>query len=227
MEITPIAYIRTDFKEKFGIPRQAGLVPELEGTIFFEPQYREAAALRGLEGFDYIWLLWQFEGTDRENPSLTVKPPRLGGDVKMGVFATRSPFRPNPIGLSCVALEKIEYTQEGPVLHVKGADLRDHTPIFDIKPYVPYADCHPDAAGGFAAAVEKKQLQVSFPEDLLNEIPQSKRQALLKVLAQDPRPASQHDTDKEFGIAFAGYNVRFFAKEEKLFVTGVERVAKE
>ena len=217
-----IAHIYTDFPEKFGIPRQSGLVPELKGKIVFEPAYRSPEAVKGLDGFNYIWLLWQFQGTDRENWSATVKPPRLGGKRRMGVFATRSPFRPNPIGLSSVRLEKIEYTQEGPILRVSGIDLMNGTPIYDIKPYLPYADCHPDAKDGFAGEVKEYGLQVDFPATLLAKLPEEKRQAIIEVLKQDPRPSVQRAQQKEYGVAFAGYNVRFVVENEVLRVTAVE-----
>ncbi len=218
-----VAHIYTDFPEKFGIPRQSGLVPDLKGKIVFEPEYRNPEAVKGLDGFNYIWLLWQFQGTDRENWSATVKPPRLGGKKRMGVFATRSPFRPNPIGLSSVKLEKIEYTEEGPVLWVGGIDLKSGTPIYDIKPYLPYADCHPDAREGFAELVKEYQLLVEFPMDLLGKIPQGKQQSLIEVLKQDPRPSAQRCQQKEYGVSFAGYNVRFTVEGESLKVVGVEK----
>lgn len=213
-----IAYIHTDFPEKFGIPRQSGLVPELKGTIVFEPEYRSPEAVKGLEGFNYIWLLWQFEGVKRDNWSATVKPPRLGGNKHVGVFATRSPFRPNPIGLSSVKLEEIEFTDKGPVLHVSGIDLRDNTPIYDIKPYLPYADCHLDAKEGFAGAVKDYSLEVSFPNDLLERIPIEKREALLEVLRQDPRPSYHTDSERKYGVSFAGYDVHFRVKDDVLEV---------
>lgn len=204
-----IAHIRTDFPEKFGIPRQSGLVPDLKGRIVFEPEYRNPEAVKGLEGFNYIWLLWQFQGVERDHWSATVKPPRLGGKKRMGVFATRSPFRPNPIGLSSVRLECIELTPEGPVLHVTGADLKDRTPIYDIKPYLPYADCHPDATEGFAQEVKEYELQVEFPEALLQKLPEDKRSTIIEVLKQDPRPSTQSGQDKVYGVAFAGCDVKF------------------
>lgn len=213
-----IAYIYTDFPQKFGIPRQSGLVPELHGTIVFEPEYRSPEAVKGLEGFSYIWLLWQFEGVRRDNWSATVKPPRLGGNKHIGVFATRSPFRPNPIGLSSVKLEGIEITDKGPVLHVSGIDLRDKTPIYDIKPYLPYADCHPDAKEGFAGAVKEYCLEVDFPEELLKKIPEEKRGALLEVLKQDPRPSYHSDPERRYGVAFAGFDVHFTVKGNVLVV---------
>lgn len=216
-----IAHIHTDFPEKFGIPRQSGLVPELKGKIVFEPEYRNPEAVKGLEGFNYIWLLWQFQGVERENWSATVKPPRLGGKKRMGVFATRSPFRPNPVGLSSVKLEKIELTEEGPVLHVSGVDLKDKTPIYDIKPYLPYADCHPDATEGFAGEVKEYSLQVDFPEELLVRLPEEKRTAIVEVLKQDPRPSTQSEQSKVYGVSFAGYDVRFLVEEDVLKVVDV------
>lgn len=219
-----IAYIRTDFPEKFGIPRQSGLVPDLKGKIIFEPEYRNPEAVKGLDGFNYIWLLWQFQGVERENWSATVKPPRLGGKKRMGVFATRSPFRPNPIGLSSVKLEGIEVTEQGPVLHVSGVDLKDKTPIYDIKPYLPYADCHPDAKEGFAQEVKAYELQVEFPDELLQKLPKEKQQAIIEVLKQDPRPSVQSGQDKVYGVSFAGYDIRFAVKEDVLQVTEVVKL---
>ena len=274
MEIEPIAHIRTDFPDKFGVPRQSGLVPELMGQIVFEPKYRNADALRGLEDFSHLWLLWDFSlchrpealpsenfpgngaethsdnrasgssasgssafessasgssvsessasessasGSNAETRSgndadwqPTVRPPRLGGNRQMGVFATRSPFRPNHIGLSCVRLERIDLsTSEGPVLTVSGADLMDGTPIYDIKPYVRFTDSHPQAVSGFVDQVDKPTLEVVFPQELLQQLPAGKRQAALGVLRQDPRPAYQHSAEKTYGLSFAGYNIRF------------------
>ena len=219
-----IAHIYTDFPEKFGIPRQSGLIQELRGRIVFEPEYRSPDAVRGLEGFNYIWLLWEFEGTKRDTWSATVKPPRLGGNKHVGVFATRSPYRPNPIGLSSVKLEKIEMTEKGPVLHVSGIDLRDNTPIYDIKPYLPYVDCHPDAADGFAAEVRDYALNVEFPEHLLEQIPAEKRKAIVEVLKQDPRPSYHDAPERKYGVSFAGYDVRFTVKEQTLTVFEVEQL---
>ncbi|MBQ7776303.1 MAG: tRNA (N6-threonylcarbamoyladenosine(37)-N6)-methyltransferase TrmO [Lachnospiraceae bacterium] len=219
-----IAYIYTDFPEKFGIPRQSGLVEELKGKIVFEPEYRNPEAVKGLEGFNYIWLLWQFQGTERVGWSATVKPPRLGGKKHMGVFATRSPFRPNPIGLSSVKLENIEMTDKGPVLHVAGVDLRDKTPIYDIKPYLPYADCHTDAKEGFAGEVKEYELQVEFPQDLLERLPVEKRRAIIEVLKQDPRPSTQSGQVRPYGVSFAGYDVRFTVEEEVLTVFEVVKL---
>ena len=192
----PIAHIRSDFAEKFGVPRQSGLVDALEASIVFTPPYRSPDALRGLEDFSHLWLIWVFDRAIRESWSPTVRPPRLGGNARMGVFATRSPFRPNPIALSCVKLEGIEQTAEGPVLRVRGADLVDGTPILDIKPYIPYADCHPDALGGFAAVPAGESLTVEIPPELLERIPAQRREALRGVLAQDPRPHYQNDPNR-------------------------------
>ena len=217
-----IAHIYTDFEEKFGIPRQSGLVKGLRGRIVFEEAYRSAEAVRGLEGFDYIWLLWQFQGVDEDRWSPMVKPPRLGGKTRMGVFATRSPFRPNPLGLSCVRLEGVEWdTPEGPVLHVSGADLVDGTPILDVKPYIPYADCHPEAAGGFAGSAPERALAVECPPGLLSQVPEGRRAALLGVLGQDPRPSYQDDPGRVYGFGFAGLEVRFTVREGVLTVTDI------
>ena len=222
MNLKIIAKIETDFPEKFGIPRQSGLVEELKGTIVFEPEYRKAEALKGLEGYNYIWLLWQFEGVERDNWSVTVRPPRLGGNKHMGVFATRSPFRPNPIGLSSVKLERMDWdTDRGPVLHVSGVDLRHNTPIYDIKPYLPYVDCHMDATGGFAHQVKDYELQVVFPEELLARFPAEKQAAIIAVLKQDPRPSYHNDPTRKYGVAFAGHDVRFVVDGEVLTVIEV------
>lgn len=213
-----IAHIFTDFPEKFGIPRQSGLVKELQGKIIFEPEYRSPDAVKGLEGFNYIWLLWQFQGTDRNNWSATVKPPRLGGNTHVGVFATRSPFRPNNIGLSSVKLERIELEEKGPVLYVSGIDLRDGTPIYDIKPYLPFTDCHVDAREGFAHDVKDYELEVDFPQDLLAVFPQEKQSAIIEVLKQDPRPSYHDDPERKYGVAFAGYDVHFTVENNLLKV---------
>ena len=206
----PIAHIRSDFATKFGVPRQSGLVDCLEATIVFEPEFRNPDALRGLEGFSHIWLVWVFDQALRKDWSPTVRPPRLGGNVRMGVFATRSPFRPNPIGLSCVKLSGIEITEhDGTVLRIWGADLMDGTPILDIKPYVPYADSHPEALGGFAAAPAGEALEVVIPPVLLERVPPNRREALRGVLAQDPRPHYQDDPGRVYGFRFAGLEVRF------------------
>lgn len=223
-----IAHIQTDFPTKFGIPRQSGLVKELEGRIVFTPPYRNPDAVRGLEGFSHIWLIWQFSESVREGWSATVRPPRLGGNVRMGVFATRSPFRPNPIGLSSVRLLGVEQSAElGPVLRVAGADLMNGTPIFDIKPYIPLSDCHPEATGGFSPRDNAPLLEVDFPESLLSQIPERARSALMGVLAQDPRPAYQKDPNRRYGVPFAGYDVRFTVEDSVLRVVEVERLKGE
>lgn len=214
-----IARIRTDFPTKFGIPRQSGLAPELEGLIVFEPEYRVPEALRGIEGFSHLWLIWQFSEAVRDGWSPTVRPPRLGGNKRMGVFATRSPFRPNPIGLSCVKLLGVEQSGElGTALRVSGADLMDGTPILDIKPYLPFADCVPEAESGFAGAKESYSLGVVIPEELLACVPEGKRAALKAVLAQDPRPAYQTDPERIYGFGFAGFEVRFRVDGSILYV---------
>ena len=226
MDLAPmrvVARIRSDFPAKFGIPRQSGLVEELRARVVFEPEYRSPDALRGLEGFTHIWLIWQFSENLREGWSPTVRPPRLGGNERMGVFATRSPFRPNPIGLSCVRLLGIEADPEvGHVLTVAGADLMDGTPILDVKPYIPYADAHPEASGGFTGNTGGAVLEISFPPALLERVPADKRAALTGVLARDPRPPYQHDPDRVYGLAFAGLEVRFTVAGETLTVTAVE-----
>lgn len=219
-----IAHIETDFPEKFGIPRQSGLVRELTGRIVFEPEYRSKDAVKGLDGYDYIWLLWQFEGTERATWSATVKPPRLGGNEHVGVFATRSPFRPNNIGLSSVHLDKVELTEEGPILHVSGIDLRNHTPIYDIKPYLPHVDSHPDAKSGFAGEVKDYELAVIFPEELLRVFPSEKQKAIVEVLKQDPRPSYHNDENRKYGVSFAGYDVHFTVKEQVLRVFEVVKL---
>ena len=222
MEMIPIAHIQSDFSEKFGIPRQSGLVDELTARVVFEPPCRDPSALRGLEGFSHIWLIWEFSKSRREGWSPTVRPPRLGGNRRLGVFATRSPFRPNPIGLSCVRLVEVGQDQRlGPVLMVAGADLLDGTPIYDIKPYLPYADCRPEAVGGFAAQPKGADLAVDCPPELLVRIPEDKRPALLAVLAQDPRPQYQNDPDRIYGMAFAGLEVKFRVAGNRLTVTDI------
>lgn len=221
--ITPIAHIESDFSSKFGIPRQSGLVSELCSRIVFEPEYRNPDALRGLEDFSHLWLIWQFSQNVRSGWSPTVRPPRLGGNTRMGVFATRSPFRPNSLGLSCVQLESVEIDPElGPVIWVKGADLMDGTPIFDVKPYIPYADSHPDAAWGFTAQTYGYSVEVDFPEELLAKVPQQKREALMGVLRQDPRPLYQKDPDRVYGFPFAGLEIRFSVDDGVLTVFEVE-----
>ena len=218
-----VAHIRSDFPTKFGIPRQSGLVEELKATVVFEPEYRNPDALRGLEEFSHLWLIWQFDQAVRDTWSPTVRPPRLGGNTRMGVFATRSPFRPNPIGLSCVRLEGIEKDPNlGHVLVVSGADLMDGTPILDIKPYLPYADAHPEALGGFTGNVGGKVLEVDFPPELLDRVPEDKREALTGVLSRDPRPSYQHDPERVYGMAFAGLEVHFSVDGDMLHVRSVE-----
>lgn len=220
-----IAHMRSDFSTKFGVPRQSGLVEELKGRIIFEPQYRNQEAFRGLEQYSHIWLIWQFSEAVRENWSPTVRPPRLGGNTRMGVFATRSPFRPNPIALSSVKLEKIEFSRElGPVLHVLGADLMDNSPIYDIKPYLPYTDCHPEALEGFALATKEPVLRVEYPDGMLELVPQSRREALLQVLAQDPRPAYQNEPDRVYGFEFAGFEVRFSVDGKVLKICEIKKL---
>jgi tRNA-Thr(GGU) m(6)t(6)A37 methyltransferase TsaA len=215
----PVARIRSDFPEKFGIPRQSGIVESLEAKIVFEPEFRVMDAVRGLEDFSHIWLIWEFSEAVRGTWSPTVRPPRLGGNVRMGVFATRSPFRPNPIGLSCVRLLKVEQDETlGPVLTVAGADLMDGTPIYDIKPYIPYADCHPDAKGGFTTKVDMKPLTIDFPAELLEKVPQEKREALIGVLEQDPRPRYQNDPERVYGLSFAGMEIKFSVSGQTLSV---------
>ena len=219
-----IARIRTDFPTKFGIPRQSGLA-DAPARIIFEPEYRNADALRGIEGYTYLWLLWHFSEAERDGWSPTVRPPKLGGNQRMGVFATRSPFRPNAIGLSSVRLERVElHTPEGPVLQVRGADLMDGTPILDIKPYLPYTDAHPDAAGGFAAQALQQTVAVDCPPALLARLPADRRQALLDVLAQDPRPGYQHEPGRVYGFPFAGFEVRFTVEDGRLTVVSIEPV---
>ena len=219
----PIARMRSDFPTKFWIPRQSGLVEELRSVIVFEPEFRDPDALRGIEGFSHLWLIWEFSESVRERWSPTVRPPRLGGNTRMGVFATRSPFRPNPLGLSSVRLLRAEETQaNGTVLVVSGADLMDGTPIYDIKPYVPYSDCHPDARGGFASP-RPETLEVAVPPELLKIVPEDKRDALTGVLAQDPRPHYQEDPARIYGMEFADFEVRFRVENEILTVTELFR----
>ena len=223
--IQVIARMKSDFPTKFGIPRQSGLVEELRSTIVFEPEFRNPDALRGIEGYSHLWLIWQFSQAVREDWSPTVRPPRLGGNTRMGVFATRSPFRPNPIGLSCVRLLGVEATPDrGTVLHVAGADLMDGTPIFDIKPYIPYADCHPDATEGFTAPGQDYLLEVDIPAELLPHIPADRLDALKGVLAQDPRPSYQRDPERVYGFGFAGMEVKFTVRDGVLQVNSVKQV---
>ena len=221
---TIIARMHSDFDQKFGIPRQSGLVEELESLIVFESEFRNPDALRGLEGFSHLWIVWEFSKARRENWSPTVRPPRLGGNQRLGVFATRSPFRPNPIGLSCVRLVGVErHPEYGPVIRVAGADLLNGTPIYDIKPYLPYADCKPDAVGGFASAPKEATLTVHIPEKFVEKIPENKRAAVVGVLAQDPRPSYQDDPERVYGMSFGGMEIKFKVDGENLTVCGVEK----
>ena len=214
-----VAKMKSDFPDKFGIPRQSGLVDTLTSTIVFEPDYRNSDALRGLEDFSHLWIIWQFSKAVREEWSPTVRPPRLGGNARMGVFATRSPFRPNAIGLSSVRILKLEQTKEyGTVIHVSGADLMDGTPIFDIKPYIPYSDCHPDALGGFTDSADDFILKVDISPAILEKVPKDKQQALIDVLSHDPRPSYQKDSNRVYGLSFAGMNVRFQILKDTLLV---------
>ena len=218
----PIARIHSDFSTKFGVPRQSGLVDSLEATVVFEPEFRNPDALRGLEGFSHIWLVWVFDQAARKDWSPTVRPPRLGGNMRMGVFATRSPFRPNPIALSCVKLAGMEETADcGTVLRILGADLMDGTPILDIKPYIPYADSHPEALGGFAAVPAGETLEVIIPPDLLEKVPENRQEALRGVLAQDPRPHYQEDPERVYGFGFAGMEVKFSVEGKRLTVQDI------
>lgn len=217
-----IARIHTDFPTKFGIPRQSGIIDSLQGCIVFEPEYRNAEAVRGLEEFSHIWILWEFSEAVRDEWSPTVRPPRLGGNVRKGVFATRSPFRPNPIGLSSVKLESVEIDPKlGPVLHVSGADLMDGTPIYDIKPYIAYTDSHPDAVSGFASKPAEYLLEVDFPEALLQKVPECQRESLIAVLQHDPRPQYHDDPKRVYGMAFGGMEVKFKVEEGLLTVVGI------
>lgn len=223
--IQVIAKMRSDFPTKFGIPRQSGLVDSLRSTIVFEPEFRNEDALRGLEDFSHLWVIWQFSEAVRQEWSPTVRPPRLGGNTRMGVFATRSPFRPNNLGLSSLKILGLEQTPDcGTVIHVAGADLMDGTPIFDIKPYVPYSDSHPEATGGFTDTAADFLLQVDFPVDLLNKIPENKRDAAVGVLSHDPRPSYQRKPDRVYGLTFAGFDIRFTVSENTLHVKEVTAV---
>ena len=217
-----IAHIKTDFPTKFGIPRQSGIIESLQGKIVFEPEYRNAEAVRGLEEFSHLWLIWEFSEAVRDTWSPTVRPPRLGGNVRKGVFATRSPFRPNPIGLSAVKLERIETDPKfGPVIYVSGIDLMDGTPIYDIKPYIAYTDSHPDAVSGFASTPTEYLLDVDFPEDLLQKVPESQRESLINVLAHDPRPQYQDDPKRVYGMEFGGMEIKFKVEGMLLSVVSV------
>ena len=227
MDITvhPIATMRSDFPAKFGIPRQSGLAQSLRSTIVFEPQYRNDDSLRGLEDFSHLWIIWQFSEAVRKEWTPTVRPPRLGGNTRRGVFATRSPFRPNSIGLSCVKLIGLEQTADrGTVIHVAGADLMDGTPILDIKPYIPYCDSHPEALGGFTTNAGTFLLKVDFPAELLELLPQNKRAAVLEVLSHDPRPSYQADPERLYGLSFAGFDIHFTVENEMLYVKEVTKL---
>lgn len=225
-EMKVIARIHNDFPTKFGIPHQSNRLDALKATIVFEPEYRVAEAFRGLEEYSYIWLIWQFSEAVRDTWSPTVRPPRLGGNTRMGVFATRSPFRPNSLGLSSVKLEKIEVDQElGPILYISGADLMNGTPIYDIKPYLPYADSHPDAKGGFTDHIRDYRLQVEFPEELLLRVPEQQREALREVLENDPRPRYQNDPEKVYGMAYGENDIHFRVRDDILTVCAVEKLS--
>ena len=219
-----IAHIKNDFTSKFGIPRQSGLVPEMMSQIIFEPEFRNPDAIRGLEDFSHLWLIWNFSRS-KPTESLTVRPPRLGGNKRMGVFATRSPFRPNPIGLSCVKIEKIEIDADlGPVISVLSADLMDGTPIYDIKPYIPYADCIPNAVGGFADNVKEYRLNVNMPSDICGDIDEKFKSALYEILANDPRPSYQNEPERIYSFEFGGYKIRFKADEKNLTLTELKKL---
>ena len=221
-EMNKIATIKSDFPTKFGIPKQSGIAKSLLAKIVFEPEYRDPEALRGLEETSHIWLIWEFSEAKCSKFSPTVRPPRLGGNKRLGVFATRSPFRPNPIGLSCVEIVDIKlHTAEGPVIIVSGADLMDGTPIFDIKPYIPYADSFPDAKCGFVDTTEMKQLDVEIPQSMLYKFPKDKATALREILAEDPRPRYQNDSERRYGFVFAGYEIEFTVTGNKLCVTNI------
>ncbi len=224
MEFKKIAHIENDYKEKFGIPRQSGLVESAVSKIVFEPEFRDSNTVRGIEGYSHLWLIWQFSENTDAGWSPTVRPPRLGGNVRMGVFATRSPFRPNPMGLSCVKLDHVEDGEEGPVIYVKGADLMNGTPIFDIKPYVPYTDSHPEASSGFAGDVFDHSMKVEITDEILEQIPMEKREAVLEMLAQDPRPGYQRDWERVYGMESGDMNIRFRGDEDRIIIIEVQRV---
>ena len=224
MNITPIAYFHSPLTSKFGVPRQSGLAEKLAGTIVLEPQYRNVEALRGLEDFDYLWLIWEFNANSHPQQGLTVRPPRLGGNERVGVFASRSPYRPNGLGLSCVRIHSIEMTAtQGPVIHVTGADLMDGTPIYDIKPYVAYADAHPEARSGFVDTTAWKELEVKIPDELADSLTPDEQQALRQVLALDPRPRYHDDAERIYGMPFAGWDVRFRVADDVVTVVEVCR----
>ena len=223
--IKTIAYIRNDFPDKFGIPRQSSLINTLKAEIVFEPEYRNPEAFRGLEDYSHIWLIWGFSENTKSNWTATVRPPRLGGNTRMGVFATRSPFRPNPLGLSSVRLESIElHSEHGPILHILGADLMNGTPIFDIKPYLPYADSHPEASEGFAGPLKNYSLRIECAPELLEHVPSDKQEALLAVLAQDPRPSYQNNPERIYGLRFAGMEIKFRVENDVLYVIHIKHL---
>ncbi len=218
-----IAYIETDFKTKFGLPRQSSIIKDIKGRIVFEKKYRDVLTVRGLEEFSHIWVIWEFSKAKKEKWSPTVRPPMLGGNKRMGVFATRSPFRPNPVGLSSLKIEKIDLEcKDAPVIYVSGCDMMDKTPIYDIKPYLPYCDSHPEASGGFAEKVKERNLDVVFPEKLLEKIQEDKRAVLLKVLKGDPRPSYQNDSERQYGFLYANYEIGFTVDGETLTVNRVD-----
>ena len=225
VNIQIVARMHSDFATKFGIPRQSGLVKTLRSTIVFEPEFRNPDALRGIEDFSHLWIIWQFSEAVRQGWSPTVRPPRLGGNTRMGVFATRSPFRPNNLGLSSVKLLGVEHTEKfGTVLHVGGADLMDGTPIFDIKPYITYGDSHPDAKGGFTDTAGAFLLNVDFPAELLEKLPESKQEAAMGVLSHDPRPSYQRKAERVYGLTFAGFDIRFKVEDDTLRVIDLKQV---
>lgn len=219
-----IAYIETDFKTKFGLPRQSSLIKDIKGRIVFEKKYRDILSVRGLQDFSHIWVIWEFSLAKKEKWNPTVRPPMLGGNKRIGVFATRSPFRPNPIGLSCLKIEKIDLEcKDAPVIYVSGCDMMNGTPIYDIKPYLPYCDSHPEASGGFAETVKERNLEVVFPTDLLQKIAEEKREVLLNVLKGDPRPSYQSDSERQYGFLYADYEIGFKVDGEILTVNRVEK----
>ena len=219
-----IGHIHTDFPEKFGIPRQSGIDNSLKGVITFLPEYGQEEAFRGLDEYSHIWVIWSFSENPDRPFNATVKPPRLGGNKRMGVFATRSPFRPNDIGLSCLKLDSVKLTEDGPVLLVSGVDQMDGTPIYDIKPYIPYTDCHTDAVGGFADKVMGHKLNVEFPEELLDYFPDDKKAGIITVLKDDPRPAYHNNEDRRYGVSYAGMDVHFTVKDDVLTVFEVVKL---
>lgn len=224
MNISPIAYIHTEFSEKFGVPRQSGLAGSLRGTVVFTPEYRNADAVRGLEGFSHLWMIWGFSANRHDEWQPTVRPPRLGGNDRMGVFATRSPYRPNQLGLSCVEIEAIDFkSADAPLIYVRGADLMDGTPIYDIKPYIKYADSRPQAVCGYVDALQERRLTVDFPDSIASVVAdRAVYEALVETLSLDPRPSYHSDPEREYGLSFAGFNVRFKVCDDLLTVISVE-----